>query len=67
MTYPTQWATSAFGNVNPNWLHCDGGKWPHLVIALRACPGPLGGLFGLFPEDAGGVSVDLGEEVFDSL
>jgi hypothetical protein len=28
--------TPVRGNVNPNWLHCDGGKWPHLVIALRA-------------------------------
>jgi hypothetical protein len=56
------------GNVNPNWLHRGGGKWPHLGLPARPELGQ-GGLvaLGLSPEDAGGVSIDFGEEVFDSL
>ena len=56
------------GNVNPNWLHRGGGKWPH----PESRPGwglDLAGWWslGLPPEDAGGVAVEFGEEVLDAL
>jgi hypothetical protein len=51
-----------YGDVNPNWPHGDWGEWPHLsrVVVHRA-----GGLGGLAPEDAGGVAVDLEQDVVD--
>jgi len=50
------------GYVNPNWPHGDGGMWPR----LRWRGSVAGGFGRSSPEDAGGVAVDLGQEVFDS-
>ena len=55
--------TGQLGNVNPNWPRGGEGKWPHLRVARR---GVAGGFGRSSPEDAGGVAVDLCQEVFDS-
>ena len=51
-----------FGDVNPNWPHCDG-----IRPRPSRCEEPSTGVLGLSPEDADGVAVDLGKQVINSI
>ena len=51
------------GDVNSDWPHRDGLKWPRRSGRGAVCRRS----WRLAPEDAGGVAVELGEQVVDSV
>ena len=66
LTAPTAQSLLRFakgGDVNSDWPHRDGLKWPRRSGRGAVCRRS----WRLAPEDAGGVAVELGEQVVDSV